>query len=357
MAGASITLLELDDELTALWDAPVHTRHCGGAPDRRWTRRPCKRWLEGSAAALHEQRDYLTQLDAAIGDADHGTNMDRGFSSVVAKLAELDGSAAGQDPGHGRLDAHLDRRRRERPAVGHCPAAGRPLARRRRGVRRRGARRRARGGARRRRRARRRRAGRQDDGRRARAGGAAPPRARRSRAAAGRRRLPPRARRPRRGCRRPCHCRRRRAVRRISASGASGIRIRARPRRRHRRARSSRRSRRRHERARSCTASSSRAGSRSALPSCSPSPGAEASNGGAEGALAALVRGRGRARHAAERLIGAGPRDGGGDHRGEPADGRGPDAARAKLQRSPVSGRGGGASARDRSGRRGSSTR
>jgi dihydroxyacetone kinase-like protein len=50
------------------------------------------RWLEGSAAALHEQRDYLTQLDAAIGDADHGTNMDRGFASVVAKLGELDGS-------------------------------------------------------------------------------------------------------------------------------------------------------------------------------------------------------------------------------------------------------------------------
>jgi len=39
---------------------------------------------------LHDQRDYLTQLDAAIGDADHGTNMDRGFSSVVAKLQELD---------------------------------------------------------------------------------------------------------------------------------------------------------------------------------------------------------------------------------------------------------------------------
>jgi dihydroxyacetone kinase-like protein len=53
-----------------------------------------RRWLEGSAAALHEQRDYLTQLDAAIGDADHGTNMDRGFSSVVAKLAELEGTEA-----------------------------------------------------------------------------------------------------------------------------------------------------------------------------------------------------------------------------------------------------------------------
>jgi dihydroxyacetone kinase-like protein len=51
-----------------------------------------KRWLEGSAVELHEQRDYLTQLDAAIGDADHGTNMDRGFSSVVSKLAELDRS-------------------------------------------------------------------------------------------------------------------------------------------------------------------------------------------------------------------------------------------------------------------------
>jgi phosphoenolpyruvate---glycerone phosphotransferase subunit DhaL len=48
------------------------------------------RWLETSAAALHDQRDYLTQLDAAIGDADHGTNMDRGFASVVGKLGELD---------------------------------------------------------------------------------------------------------------------------------------------------------------------------------------------------------------------------------------------------------------------------
>ena len=51
-----------------------------------------RQWFEGSAAALHQQRDYLTQLDAAIGDADHGTNMDRGFASVVAKLEELDGA-------------------------------------------------------------------------------------------------------------------------------------------------------------------------------------------------------------------------------------------------------------------------
>jgi dihydroxyacetone kinase-like protein len=49
-----------------------------------------QRWLAQAAASLREQRDYLTQLDAAIGDADHGTNMDRGFSAVVAKLGETD---------------------------------------------------------------------------------------------------------------------------------------------------------------------------------------------------------------------------------------------------------------------------
>jgi dihydroxyacetone kinase-like protein len=51
-----------------------------------------KRWLEAAAASLHEQRDYLTQLDAAIGDADHGTNMDRGFTAVVGKLDGLEAS-------------------------------------------------------------------------------------------------------------------------------------------------------------------------------------------------------------------------------------------------------------------------
>jgi dihydroxyacetone kinase-like protein len=49
-----------------------------------------RRWLTSAAASLHEQRDYLTQLDAAIGDADHGANMDRGFAAVVEKLDALD---------------------------------------------------------------------------------------------------------------------------------------------------------------------------------------------------------------------------------------------------------------------------
>lgn len=50
-------------------------------------------WLRRSAALLHEQREYLTSLDAAIGDGDHGINMDRGFTAVVEKLpavAEVD---------------------------------------------------------------------------------------------------------------------------------------------------------------------------------------------------------------------------------------------------------------------------
>jgi dihydroxyacetone kinase-like protein len=51
-------------------------------------------WLSVAAASMHESRDYLTQLDAAIGDADHGTNMDRGFTAVVEKLNGADSAMA-----------------------------------------------------------------------------------------------------------------------------------------------------------------------------------------------------------------------------------------------------------------------
>lgn len=46
-------------------------------------------WLRRSAETLREQRDYLTGLDAAIGDADHGINMDRGFTAVMEKLPSV----------------------------------------------------------------------------------------------------------------------------------------------------------------------------------------------------------------------------------------------------------------------------
>lgn len=44
-------------------------------------------WLQQLALTLQENRDYLTQLDSAIGDADHGINMDRGFRAVTEKLS------------------------------------------------------------------------------------------------------------------------------------------------------------------------------------------------------------------------------------------------------------------------------
>ena len=53
------------------------------------------RFLETFADRLHERRDELTQLDSAIGDADHGINMDLGFTAVRGKLAELDGADLG----------------------------------------------------------------------------------------------------------------------------------------------------------------------------------------------------------------------------------------------------------------------
>ena len=34
-------------------------------------------WLRHAAALIHEQREFLTELDAAIGDADHGHNLDQ----------------------------------------------------------------------------------------------------------------------------------------------------------------------------------------------------------------------------------------------------------------------------------------
>lgn len=44
------------------------------------------RWLENTATVLNANKEYLTELDSAIGDADHGINMDRGFKKVMEKL-------------------------------------------------------------------------------------------------------------------------------------------------------------------------------------------------------------------------------------------------------------------------------
>lgn len=45
-------------------------------------------WLESANAKIQEKKDYLTELDQAIGDGDHGVNMARGFQEVQRKLQE-----------------------------------------------------------------------------------------------------------------------------------------------------------------------------------------------------------------------------------------------------------------------------
>lgn len=46
------------------------------------------RWIALAAAQVAEQRDYLVDLDRAIGDGDHGENMDRGFKAAVEALGQ-----------------------------------------------------------------------------------------------------------------------------------------------------------------------------------------------------------------------------------------------------------------------------
>ncbi|MEL5958976.1 dihydroxyacetone kinase subunit DhaL [Streptomyces sp. CLV115] len=46
------------------------------------------RWMTAAAALVSREAGHLTDLDSAIGDADHGSNMERGFSAVTAVLGE-----------------------------------------------------------------------------------------------------------------------------------------------------------------------------------------------------------------------------------------------------------------------------
>lgn len=53
------------------------------------TRDDILNWIKAISSVMNENSAYLTQLDAAIGDADHGANMDRGFKAVMTKLPEI----------------------------------------------------------------------------------------------------------------------------------------------------------------------------------------------------------------------------------------------------------------------------
>lgn len=130
MAGASLTVLKASDDLLKLWDAPVNTpglklgeiSASATEPARveaqmektvdieataATTKEPIakrerqvtgtglsieqiSKWIRLSAEAMTENRTYLTELDAAIGDADHGANMARGMKVAVEKLDQAD---------------------------------------------------------------------------------------------------------------------------------------------------------------------------------------------------------------------------------------------------------------------------
>ncbi|QYX32417.1 dihydroxyacetone kinase subunit DhaL [Sphaerospermopsis torques-reginae] len=48
-------------------------------------------WLQVFASVINHHKEELTELDAAIGDADHGINMDRGFKKVSSILPSIEG--------------------------------------------------------------------------------------------------------------------------------------------------------------------------------------------------------------------------------------------------------------------------
>ena len=53
------------------------------------TRDDTLNWVKAIASVIGENSKYLTELDAAIGDADHGANMERGFKAVMNKMPEI----------------------------------------------------------------------------------------------------------------------------------------------------------------------------------------------------------------------------------------------------------------------------
>ena len=63
--------------------------------DENVTTAVLEEWVRNFARLVAENRDHLTELDAAIGDADHGSNMDRGMKATVAALDASPPATAG----------------------------------------------------------------------------------------------------------------------------------------------------------------------------------------------------------------------------------------------------------------------
>ena len=59
------------------------------------TKEQIVQWLQAFTSQIAQNKDYLTELDAAIGDADHGINMDRGFQKVITQLPSVNNKDIG----------------------------------------------------------------------------------------------------------------------------------------------------------------------------------------------------------------------------------------------------------------------
>lgn len=74
------------------WSEQIRGEHVRSAQHRAFAvdRAFVQRWIVNASSRIEEQRDFLTQLDAAIGDADHGVNMHRGLVAAVATIQAAD---------------------------------------------------------------------------------------------------------------------------------------------------------------------------------------------------------------------------------------------------------------------------
>lgn len=68
----------------------MRLHYVGDAKMSELTKQQVISWLNTCSQVYADNRDMLTELDAAIGDADHGLNMDRGFADVITKLPAVE---------------------------------------------------------------------------------------------------------------------------------------------------------------------------------------------------------------------------------------------------------------------------
>ncbi|MBN0043704.1 dihydroxyacetone kinase subunit L [Streptomyces actuosus] len=54
-----------------------------------------RRWMTATAVSVDREAERLTALDSPIGDADHGSNLQRGFTAVAAALEKEDPNTPG----------------------------------------------------------------------------------------------------------------------------------------------------------------------------------------------------------------------------------------------------------------------